>query len=90
MINSGACFYDENETYPLFKYYKDNSDYDELIDLLENSTFSLSKIAKILGIGHSTVKKINEGVLRKGLYPTYPIRKKSIYEIRADKIKDLL
>ena len=89
-INNGVYFKEDNETYPLFKYYKQNEDYDELIDLLLNSTYSLSKIAEILGIGHSTVKKINEGKLRKGLYPTYPIRKKTAYEQRADKVKELL
>ena len=41
-------------------------------------------------MGYSTVKKINAGTLRKGLYPTYPIRTKSANEQRADKIKDLL
>ena len=89
-INNGVYFKNNNETYPLFKYYKSNEDYDELIDLLLNSTYSLSKIAEILGIGYSTVKKINEGKLRKGLYPTYPIRKKTAYEQRADKVKELL
>lgn len=89
-INNGIYFTDNNENYPLYKYYKSDEDYDELIDLLLNSTYSLSKIAEILGIGHSTVKKINEGKLRKGLYPTYPIRKKTIYEQRADKVKELL
>lgn len=89
-INHGNYFYDENENYPLCKYYKEDKDYDELIELLLNSTYSLSKIAEILGIGYSTVKKINAGTLRKDLYPTYPIRKKSVYEQRADKIKELL
>ena len=89
-INHGNYFYDENENYPLCKYYKEDKDYDELIELLLNSTYSLSKIAEILGIGYSTVKKINAGALRKGLYPTYPIRKRSVYEQRADKIKELL
>lgn len=89
-INHGNYFYDENENYPLCKYYKEDKDYDELIELLLNSTYSLFKIAEILGIGYSTVKKINAGTLRKGLYPTYPIRKKSVYEQRADKIKELL
>ena len=89
-INHGNYFYDENENYPLCKYYKEDKDYDELIELLLNSTYSLSKIAEILGIGYSTVKKINAGTLRKGLYPTYPIRKRSVYEQRADKIKELL
>lgn len=89
-INHGTYFFDENETYPLFKYYKSNEDYDELIDLLLNSSLSLATIAKQLNMGESTVKKINEGKLRVGLYPTYPIRKKSVYAMKADEIKDLL
>lgn len=89
-INNGVYFFDENESYPLYKYYKDDDDYDELIDLLLNSDYSLKKISEMLEIGHSTVKKINAGTLRKGLYPTYPIRKKSANEFRADKIKELL
>ena len=89
-INQGIYYFDEKENYPLFKHYKDNEDYDELIDLLLNSTYSLSKIATMLEMSYSTVKKINEGKLRKGLYPNYPIRKKSAYEVRADKIKNLL
>lgn len=89
-INNGIYFFDENEKYPLYKYYKDDSDYDELIDLLLNSEYSLKKISEMLNIGYSTVKKINAGTLRKGLYPTYPIRKKSVNEMRADKIKKLL
>lgn len=89
-INHGTYFFDENETYPLFKYYKSDEDYDELIDLLLNSSLSLANIAKQLNMGESTVKKINEGRLRPGLYPSYPIRKKSVYAMKADRIKDLL
>lgn len=89
-INNGIYYFDEKESYPLYKYYKEDKDYDELIDLLLNSTYSLSKIADILNMGYSTVKKINAGTLRKGLYPTYPIRTKSANEQRADKIKQLL
>ena len=89
-INQGVYFKDDNENYPLYKYYKDNSDYDELIDLLLNSEYSLKTISEMLNLGYSTVKKINAGTLRNGLYPTYPIRKKSVNEIRADKIKHLL
>ena len=89
-INTGVYFFDENESYPLYQYYKSDNDYDELIDLLENSSYSLRTIAHMLNMGESTVKKINEGRLRKGLYPTYPIRKQSIYEQRANKVKDLL
>lgn len=89
-INQGIYFKDDNENYPLYKYYKDNNDYDELIDLLLNSEYSLKTISEMLNLGYSTVKKINAGTLRNGLYPTYPIRKKSVNEIRADKIKHLL
>ena len=89
-INQGVYFRDENEKYPLYKYYKDNSDYDELVDLLLNSEYSLKTISEMLNIGYSTIKKINAGTLRNGLYPTYPIRTKSANEIRADKIKQLL
>ena len=89
-INQGVYFYDNTIEYPLYKYYKDKDDYDELIDLLLNSEYSLSQIAKMLNIGYSTIKKINAGTLRHGLYPNYPIRKKSANEMRADKIKNLL
>jgi group I intron endonuclease len=89
-INQGVYFYDEKEVYPLFRYYKEDKDYDELIDLLLNSEYSLKKISEMLNLGYSTVKKINAGTLRKGLYPTYPIRSKSANEMRADKIKILL
>lgn len=89
-INHGVYYYEDTEEYPLYKYYKDDSDYDELIDLLLNSPLSLADIAKQLGIGYSTVKKINAGTLRKGLYPTYPIRTKSANEQRAEKVKELL
>ena len=89
-INHGTYFKESDEEYPLFKYYKEDSDYDELIELLLNSPMSLTDIAKTLGLGYSTIKKINAGTLRKGLYPTYPIREKTANQIRAEKIKDLL
>ena len=50
----------------------------------------MKEISDLLGIGYSTVKKINAGTLRKNMYPNYPIRKKDIREIRADQIKDAL
>ena len=89
-LNHGVYYFDETESYPLCKYYKEDKDYDELIDLLLNSTYSLAKIAEMLEMGYSTVKKINAGTLRKGLYPIYPIRKISANEQRANKIKELL
>lgn len=89
-INHGIYFFEEEEEYPLYKYYKEDKDYDELIDLLVNSTLTLTEIAKQLNIGYSTVKKINAGTLRKGLYPTYPIRKISAGQQRANQIINFL
>lgn len=89
-INTGIYYYDENEKYPLYKYYKSNEDYKELIDLLLNSNLSLFKISEKLNIGYSTVKKINSGKLRPDLYNDYPIRRKSPNEIQSREIqKDL-
>lgn len=87
-INHGVYFKDDKAEYPLYKYYKDDDDYSELIDLLANSDLSLAEIARQLELGYSTVKKINAGTLRKGLYPTYPIRKHR--SPKAIKIIDLL
>lgn len=91
-INNGIYFQEDNENYPLYKYYKKDEDYDELIDLLLNSYYTLAQISKMLDIGYSTVKKINAGTLRKGLYPNYPIRKNTSTgnSYRASKIKELL
>ena len=91
-INNGVYFQDDAESYPLYKYYKKDEDYDELIDLLLNSYYTLAQIAEMLNMGYSTVKKINAGTLRKGLYPNYPIRKNKSTgnSFRAEKIKELL
>lgn len=89
-VNQGIRYKDDSLTYPLHKYYNDNSDYDDLIDMLLNSDLSLQEIANTLNLGYSTVKKINAGTLRKGLYPTYPIRKETPTKKRAKKIKYFL
>ena len=75
MINHGRCYYDSTQNYPIRKYYKDDPDYDELIELLTCSTLSFKEISEQLKIGYSIVKKINSGSMKHGLYPTYPIRK---------------
>ena len=51
-INHGMYYFEEGVEYPLYKYYRDDSDYDELIDLLLNSTLTLADIAKQLEIGY--------------------------------------
>jgi len=90
MINNGIFFKKEEEQYPIRKYYKTNQDYQELIDLLKYSELSLKQISDKLNIGYSTVKKINRGTLRKGLSEKYPIREKNIYQMKADRVKQLL
>lgn len=90
MINHGTSFHQPNETYPLCKYYKTDEDYTELIELLTNSDLTLKAIAEKLNMGYSTVKKINAGTLRKGLYHTYPIRSVSTGKQRAEKIQSML
>lgn len=90
MINQGNYFYDETLNYPLQKFYKKDEEYQELVSLLKYSDLTLKQISEKLNIGYSTVKKINAGTLRHGLSDTYPIRDKSVYEIRADIVKNLL
>lgn len=92
-INQGIYFFSPQEIYPLMKRYKDDEEYDELIDLLVNTTISLRQIAKNLNMGYSTVKKINAGTLRPDLYPTHPIRTVTRFDIskqKADEAKKLL
>lgn len=90
MINQGNYFFDKTLTYPLHKFYKKDEEYQELVALLKYSDLTLKAIAEKLNIGYSTVKKINAGTLRPGLSNTYPIRDKSVYAIKADRVKDLL
>lgn len=89
-INSGLYCRRDNKTYPLYKYYKTNDEYEELIDLLLNSDLTFKEISIQLNIGLSTIKKINYGTLRKGIYPDYPIRKITPQQRRANQIKELL
>ena len=90
MINQGLCFKQENESYPLYQYYKTNDDYEQLIELLLYSDLTLKEIAEKLNIGYSTVKKINSGSLRKGLYTDYPIRKITPQQRKANRVKEML
>lgn len=90
LINTGAAFYDENVEYPLFKYYKDKKDYDKLIDLLINSDLSYRAIGVELNMSESTIKKVNYGKMRQGLYSNYPIRTETPYSKRAKLIQQLL
>ena len=88
-INYGRYYYDENETYPLYQYRKD----DEIlsaIDLLINSSITMKEIAKQLHLGYSTVKKINYGMLRHDDLLSYPLRKTNAPTQKANIVKRLL
>lgn len=75
-INHGLRYFDDSLSYPLRKYYKTGlEEYGELMFLLKNSYLSFREIAEQLGMGESTVKKINYGTLQHDENISYPIRK---------------
>lgn len=89
-LNYGLYDKKEDEVYPLYKWYKSDDEYELLIQLLLESELSFSEISSYLGVGVSTVKKINYGKLRPGLYKEYPIRKISPQDKKSLIVKDLL
>lgn len=89
-INFGIRYKIENIEYPIRKNYKNKKDYQELFDLLMNTTLSFEEIAKRLNMGVSTVKKINYGSLNKKFNMDYPIRKESGTVQKAKRVKELL
>ena len=72
-INSGKQWYDENIHYPIRPANDIESKVDEVIYYLKNR-YSQREIEKIVGIGHSTVDKINKGLLYPRESENYPIR----------------
>ncbi len=73
------------------RQYKDNNlDEEKLVEMIKYSNLSLQQIAKEFNLGYSTVKKINKGDLRSYLSNDYPLRKRSVYQVRADRVKELL
>lgn len=88
-INHGKYYFDDNETYPLYKYYKDD-EVERAKNLLINSDITMKEIAKEVNLGYSTVKKINYGTLRHENNVEYPLRKVNAPLQRAEKIKRLL
>lgn len=88
-INHGRYYYDANETYPLYKYYKDD-EAEQAKDLLINSSLTMKEIANQLNMGYSTIKKINYGMLRHDDNMEYPLRKVNAPAQRANVIKQML
>lgn len=89
-INHGMYYREDNETYPLCKYYKDKDEVSYIKELLINSSISMKELAKQLGISYSTIKKINSGSLWKDDKIDYPLRKVSSGKQRAIEIQKML
>lgn len=89
-INHGNYYFDENETYPLYKFYNNDSETQYIKDLLISSNKPMTEIAKETGMSYSTIKKINSGALQYDASQTYPLRKESSGEQRANEIKKML
>ena len=77
-INNGRCLKKENEIYPLQDNRQKIEEYLEIIDLIENTNYSLREIARYMNKNKDTIEKINKGYQQivKTLYQgEFPIRK---------------
>lgn len=75
-INKGFLLKLEGETYPLRQNGLSDITLLELKRLLEETYKSFREISEILGIGESTVKKINYGKIQHNhIFSDYPVRK---------------
>lgn len=88
-INNGKQYFDENETYPLYKYGKEEQDIAAIKELLICSTKTMKEIAEIYNFAYSTVKKINSGALHHDSNLSYPLRV-DVRKQKAEQIKNLL
>lgn len=89
-VNHGTLFFDNEIQYPLYNYNSSEETLEALLEHLLDSKLTFKEIAATLNMGESTVKKINYGKLRKGLYRDYPIRKLTPQRRKALEIKDFL
>ena len=77
-INNGRCLRKENEIYPLQQNRITKGEYLQIIDLLENTNYSIRQIAKYVNRNRDTIEKINKGYqnIVQTLYDgDFPIRK---------------
>lgn len=76
-INNGRCLHQEGETYPLQQNRITTDEYYQIIDLIENTTYSLREIARYMGRNRDTIEKINRGhqqIVRSLYDGDFPIR----------------
>lgn len=68
-INNGSRLFHENITYPIRKSSNspNKEDYQIIIDMIENTNLSCAKIAKQLNLSAATVRKVNNGQIKKWL-----------------------
>lgn len=77
-INNGRCLRQQNKKYPLQQNRITKDEYLQIIDLLENTNYSIRNIAKYLNRNRDTIEKINKGYQKiiQALYDgEFPIRK---------------
>lgn len=88
-INHGKYYFDENENYPLYRYYNNEDEVQNIKKLLKFSSYKMTEIAEMTGMAYSTIKKINSGDLQYDSNESYPLRK-SVISKRADIVKQML
>lgn len=77
-INNGRCLKRLNEKYPLQQNRITIDEYYQIIDLIKNTNFSLTKIANYMNRNLDTIRKINNGyqkIIRQIYKEDFPIRK---------------
>jgi group I intron endonuclease len=90
-INNGLILKQLEIDYPIRQNFLSEEVLDNLKDLLENTTLSFKEISNQLGIGESTVKKINYGQIQHTKHFTsFPVRKLSGVKQKANIVKELL
>lgn len=89
-INHGIYYFNSNETYPLYKYYKNESEVALIKDQLKNTSIPMTELATQTGMAYSTIKKINNGSLHHDDQEIYPLRSKNSATQRAEKVQQML
>lgn len=79
-INNGRCLKQPNETYPLQQNRITKEEYLQIINLLKNTNYTMSKIAEYMHRNQDTIHKINKGhqkIVRDLYDGPFPIRQET-------------
>ena len=79
-INNGRCLRQQDKKYPLQQNRMTTDEYLQIIDLLQNTNYSIRNIAKYMDRNRDTIEKINKGYQKivQALYDgDFPIRKEA-------------